>query len=87
MPFVASRNRVADFDAWKRTYDQGAAMRREMGMERQQILRNPDDPNEFLLLIEVDSVEQARQAAQSDKLRAQIQRSGVLERSLYFPES
>jgi hypothetical protein len=61
-------------------------MRRELGIERQQILRNPDDPNELLLLVEVDDVERIRQVAQSDQLQAQRQRGGVVEQSTFYPE-
>lgn len=87
MPRFIARCRTRDFSAWKDAYEQGAPQRQAMGVERQQILRSVDDPNEFLLLIETDDLDRVRRDMESDEFRARIARSGVIERIVYFPEA
>jgi heme-degrading monooxygenase HmoA len=50
-------------------------------------LRNADDPNELVILLEWDSVENARQFAIADELREAMQRAGVADQpDVYFLE-
>ena len=62
-----------------------------MGERSTTDLPDPDDPNEFVLLIEVDDLEKGRQAFQSDELQARIQRSGQAGRrrewTVFYPEA
>jgi heme-degrading monooxygenase HmoA len=50
-------------------------------------LRNADDPNELLILLEWDSLENARRFTDADDLREAMQRAGVADQpDVYFLE-
>ena len=50
-------------------------------------MRNADDPNELVILLEWDSLENARQFANADELREAMKRAGVAdEPDVYFLE-
>jgi heme-degrading monooxygenase HmoA len=50
-------------------------------------LRNADDPNELLILLEWDSLENARRFADAADLREAMQRAGVADQpDVYFLE-
>ena len=85
MPYVIVRNRVEDYTHWKRGWDMGAAMRRDGGVRSEQLFRNPGEPNEVLVLLEYDTMEQARAFVQSAPLQEALQGSGIQDRTVYFP--
>jgi len=86
MPFVVSCLKVPNYPAWKRRYDspEATALRHKLGLTKQQILRNPDDPNDVVLLIEVEDLRQAHHALQSDELRTFVARGPILQRTVYY---
>jgi len=73
MAFILTRINVGDYDRWKPMFEQDAPGARTEATGHR-ILRNPDAPNEVLLMIEYGSVHDARVGR--DKLLA----SGVLDR-------
>ena len=85
MPYVIVRNRVESYAAWKRGWDAGAAMRKEAGIQSEQLFRNPGLPEEVLLLVEFPTLEQARAYAASTELRDVLQDSTIQDRVVYFP--
>jgi hypothetical protein len=87
LPHVIVRNRVADYGRWKHGWDQGAALRRDSGVKSEQLFRNPGEPNEVVLLLEYESMEQARRFAASDDLREALKESGIQDRVVYLPTS
>lgn len=76
MGVIFTRINVGDYDAWKPMFDQDhpGARRSATGYR---LFRNPDDPNEVLILVEFDSTEEAIAA------RERLLSSGVLDR---FPD-
>lgn len=88
MAYAISRNKVADYDAFRRGYDspEGEALRRTMGLKSQQIFRNPADPTDVVILSEVERLEDAPQVKESPELREAMRLGGVVERSVYLPE-
>ena len=85
MPYVIVRNRVESYTAWKRGWDAGAAMRKEAGIQSEQLFRNPGQPEEVVLLVEFPTLEQARAYAASTELREVLQDSTIQDRVVYFP--
>jgi len=61
-------------------------MRRTGGVRSEQVLRNPEDPNDVVLLFEFDDLAQARRFVESQEVRDAQQRGGVVEVTRYFPE-
>lgn len=73
MPYMLTRIRVEDYDAWKPMFDSDpAGARREAKAHR--ILRNAEDPNELFIQVEFGSAKDAVAA------RERLLASGVLER-------
>jgi heme-degrading monooxygenase HmoA len=88
MPYLLVRHKVEDYEGWKPVFDHDhGATREQWGSKGGRILRNADDPNELVILLEWDSVENARQFAIADELKEAMQRAGVAdEPDVYFLE-
>ena len=89
MPTIARRSRIEDHARWEAVYRAPAsvAARQAAGWRDQQVFRNPDDPNEVLIIAEVDDLERARAYAESDEVRKRQCASGLLEVTYYYPEA
>ncbi len=59
--------------------------RRANGSKGGQLLRNSNDPNELVVILEWDDLEKARQFVQSHDMREIMQRAGVVDQpDMYF---
>lgn len=74
MPALLIRQRVTDYATWKQTFAEQAHARSANGCEGVQIFRNPDDPNETIVILTWDSLVRARLFSQSDDLRESFDR-------------
>lgn len=87
MPYVLVRHKVADYAQWKPVYDAHATSRKAGGSKGAHLFRNAENPNETIILLEWEDLEQARQFAQSADLRQAMQRAGVADQpDIYFLE-
>ena len=87
MPYLLVRHKVDDYERWKPGFDEHGATRRESGGKGGYLFRNAEDPNETVILLEWDNLENARRFAQSEDLRETMQRVGVADRpDIYFRE-
>jgi heme-degrading monooxygenase HmoA len=88
MPYLLVHHKVEEYQRWKPVFDHDhGATSRSSGSMGGRILRNPDDPNELLILLEWDSLENARRFANADDLREAMQRAGVADQpDVYFLE-
>jgi len=77
MPYMLVRHKVSDLAKWRPLFDEHATVRKEFGFKGAQAFKNVDDPNELVVLFEVEDVERARQFSQSDELREAMERAGV----------
>ena len=82
MARVISRNKVASYDEFRKVYaePESVALRRDLGITHQEIFRNPEDPNEIVVLTEAADLERLEQSPQ---LREAMRRGGVQERIVY----
>ena len=78
MSYVMTRFKVADYARWKQVFEAGGALRQSYGSKGGRLFRNASDPNELILLTQWDNLEKARQFAQSEELKADIQKAGHL---------
>jgi heme-degrading monooxygenase HmoA len=70
MPYLLVRHKVEDYERWKPVFDHDhGATRERSGSKGGWILRNVEDPNELVILLEWDSLENARRFANADDLR------------------
>ena len=71
------RHNVADYDAWRKVYDEFDAERRPMGVVAHAVYRGLDAPNEVTVWHDFASREEAQAFASSERLRDAMQRAGV----------
>ena len=85
MPYVLVRHEVQDYAKWKPVFDEHGASRKANGSKGGSLFRNADNPNEVVILLEWDSLENVRRFTQSDDLRQAMERAGVTDRpDIYF---
>ena len=85
MPYLAARFRVQDRARWQQVFDRSAPQRREVGIQREEILRSTQDPEEFLVVLEVTDLERARQYFLSPESQQRQQESGSQDIVVYAP--
>ena len=86
MATIFRRVRVADYQQFREVYDAGTPAREAGGMHDEQLFRNPNDPNDILIMSTVADVASARAYGQSDEVRQRQRAAGLLELSNYYPE-
>jgi hypothetical protein len=86
MATIFRRVRVADYQRFREVYDTGTPAREAGGMHDEQLFRNPNDPNDILIMSTVADVASARTYGQSDEVRERQRAAGLLELSNYYPE-
>ena len=87
MPYMLVRANVEDYEKWKPGFDEHSTSREENGSKGGRLFRTADDPNEVVILLEWDNLENARQFTQSEDLREAMQRHGVVgQPDMYFLE-
>ena len=85
MPYVLVRHKVTDYGKWKPVFDEHGTVRKASGFKGHHLFNNADDPNEHVILFEVEDLEKARQFCQSEDLRQAMQRAGVSDQpDMYF---
>lgn len=85
MAHVLVRHKVEDFDKWKTQFDEHTSVREENGSKGSHVFRNADNPNEVIVLLEWDNLDNARQFANSDELKEAMQKAGVTDQpDIYF---
>jgi heme-degrading monooxygenase HmoA len=85
MPHILVRHKVQDYAKWRPVYEEHGAARKAAGCKGTQVFRSADDPGEIVILLEWDSIENARRFTQSQDLRDTMMRAGVTDQpSVYF---
>ena len=77
MPFLVVRHKIADFGKWKPAFDSDADNRKEHGSQGGYILRNAEDTNEIVIILEWDSIKGMKEFVQSEKLKQAMQAGTV----------
>jgi hypothetical protein len=78
LSYLIVKHAVADYARWKTIFDANSANRQAAGSKGGQVLRSADDPNEVVILLEWDVLENARQFSQREEVRATMEEAGVL---------
>jgi heme-degrading monooxygenase HmoA len=87
MAHLFIRHKVADYSAWKSTFDAFIETRRAGGEKSFQIYHPDDDPNNLLILFEWDSLSNARAFMNNPDLKDAMGEAGVVEEpQAYFLE-
>ena len=77
MSHMLVQHKVEDFAKWKTAFDSALDMRQASGEKSAQVFQDADDANSLTVLFEWDSLENARQYAQSPDLKAAMEKAGV----------
>jgi heme-degrading monooxygenase HmoA len=85
MATIVVRHKVKDYDTWKAGYDDNGSARKAAGCQGTVVYRNADDPSEVVVVLDWDSLENAKQFASSPELREAMERAGVIDQpDMYF---
>lgn len=77
---LIARHRVNDYNAWRSVYDGVDGIRQQHGCTSDEVLVDPSDQEDVLVLHRFPTVEQAEAFAASDELREAMGRAGVVGR-------
>lgn len=80
MSYLFVRHKIADYDKWKKAFDDHAEVREDAGSEGGKLFRNSDDPNEVMIFFEWKDLESAKKFAQSPNLKEVMQEAGVMDK-------
>ena len=84
MPYSLSRLKSADYVKAKQVFDQASAIRKGYGAKGWTLFQNADNPNEFIVLIEWNSLETARKFIQSEDVKKALKDAGIIASDFYF---
>ena len=77
MVHVLIRHKVADYSRWKDVFDSHFNNRKRAGETGCQLFHNMDDPRDVVILLDWQSVDEARNFMTSPDLRQKMQEAGV----------
>jgi hypothetical protein len=60
MPYLLVRHKVKDYAKWKPVFDEHGTVRKASDFKGHHLFNNADDPNELVILFEVEDLEKAR---------------------------
>ena len=71
------RHNVADYQAWRKVYDDFDAQRRSMGVTDDCVYQSIDNPNDVTAWHDFETAEEAQAIVGSDELKNAMQGAGV----------
>ena len=74
---LIARHRVNDYSAWRSVYDSVDGLRQQYGVTGDEVLVDPSDKEDVIVLHRFPSVEQAEAFAGSAELKEAMGRAGV----------
>jgi heme-degrading monooxygenase HmoA len=85
MPYSLAKLKVEDYAKWKLAFDAIAPARKASGGAiKGSLFQDVDDPNEVTVLIEWDTLENARKFIPSDAIKKALMESGVIKSDFYY---
>jgi hypothetical protein len=77
MATLIVKHRVANFDSWKKIFDEMGAVRAKHGWTSHLVLRDATDPNVVTIVNRMKSLDGAKAYGGSPELRQAMERGGV----------
>jgi len=72
------RHNVANYDAWRKVYDDFGSTRSGMGVTGDAVFRGVADPSDVTITHEFDTAQKAKAFAESAELREAMGKAGVV---------
>jgi len=69
---------VDDYEKWKKVFNEEASLRKSNGSQGGALYRRINDPNRIAVALEWDTVENFQKFIQSDELKQNIQKAGII---------
>ena len=71
------RAEVDDYDKWRKAFDEAIDFRESGGEKSHQVFRGVKNPNEYVLMLEWESVEKFEEYMSSSELKEKFREAGV----------
>lgn len=71
-------HKVRDFAKWKPFFDRHESTRKTSGSKGAQVFQNVEDPTDVFLVMEWDSLENAKKFGMSEDLKKTMEQAGVI---------
>jgi ABC-type sugar transport system substrate-binding protein len=71
------RHEVADYAAWRKSYDAFAPSQKKHGVVYQAVYQSADDPNDVTVIHDLRTLDAAKAFAAMPELKAAMEKSGV----------
>lgn len=72
-----ARHKVSDYDNWKRVYDEFASVRQREGVTAASVHRDPDSPDDIIVVHQFEDMKAAIRFAHSEELKSTMEKAGV----------
>ena len=69
---------VEDYEKWKKVFNEEIALRKAYGSQGWTLYRRIDSPNRIAVALEWDTLENIQKFIQSDELKQNMQKAGVI---------
>ena len=87
MPFILVKQTIKDYAKWKPLFDKHGSTRKKSGSKGGRLYRNSQNPNEIVVIMEWDAIDNARKFTESADLREIMEKAGVIGKpEVYFLE-
>ncbi len=86
MAYMLVRNKVRDFDAWKKVFDGELPAVREAGLGLVNLWQSLEDPNEVFFVFSISDMDRAKAFTANPASAAAGERAGVLEGEIHYVE-
>ena len=80
------RNKVKDFDHWKKIFDEQFDANKEAGLSLENLWQTVEDPNEVFFVLAIDDMDKAMAHISSPEAAEVGERSGVIDGELWIVE-
>ena len=80
MALMIVRHKVKDFGAWKPAFDGHRPLQTGAGLLNPRVFRSADDPNEVVILFDVQDIGKAKQFGSSPELKSAMTAAGVVDK-------
>jgi hypothetical protein len=84
MNYLLVRNRITDFDQWKRVLDLHALAQRDAGLKLRHVWRDFDSSYDLVLLFQVEDLPAARSFLSAPELAESAGAAGVVDGEYRF---
>ncbi len=87
MTHILVHHKIEDYKKWKPAFEAHASYRAENGSMGGKVFRNANDPNDLFVLLEINSIENAKKFVSSDSTKEAMKNAGVVGMpEIYFVE-